>query len=102
MFPNEIGEGKKKLESMLKGKRKILTSLRLPVEISNTASSTYVLRSGDQAYMIGGKRENVVEQLETLQEIGVEYLVCFFGDKSYEFVASQVTMFAKEVMPSFT
>jgi biotin operon repressor len=73
----------------------------LPVEISETAASIYSLSSGEQAYMLGGKREAVVKEVEKLQEAGVEHLICFFGNKPYDFVASQAKLFAQEIIPSF-
>jgi len=99
--PSQISEGKRILDSLLQGKRKITISVRLPVEISETAASIYSLSSGEQAYMLGGKREAVVKEVEKLQEAGVEHLICFFGNKPYDFVASQAKLFAQEIIPSF-
>jgi len=100
LSPSQILEGREKLESLLK-RRKITISLRVPAEISSTATSTYTLSSGEKAYMLGGKREDIVREIEKLQEAGVEHLICGFGDKPYDFVASQATAFAKEIIPSF-
>jgi len=99
--PSQISEGKKTLDSLLGGKRKVTISARLPAEISDTASSTYSLSSGEKAYMLGGTREAVVEEIEKLRQAGVEHLICYFGNKPYDFVASQAKLFAQEVIPSF-
>jgi probable F420-dependent oxidoreductase len=100
--PSQISEGKKLLDSILQGKRKITISVRLPAEISETATSTYSQSSGEKAYMLGGKREAVISEVEKLEEAGVEHLVCYFGNKPYDFVASQAKLFANEIIPSFT
>jgi probable F420-dependent oxidoreductase len=100
--PSQMSEGRERLNSLLKGKRKPIISVRLPTEISNTASTSYSLTSGERAYMLGGKLEGVVREMEKLRNAGVEHLVCFFGNKPYDFVASQATLFAKEIIPSFT
>ena len=98
--PSQISEGKEKLKKFTKG-RNLTISLRLPAEISDTATSSYTLSSGEKAYMLGGKRENVVHEIEKLQDAGVDHLICFFGDQPYDFVATQATKFAKEIIPSF-
>ncbi len=101
LSPAQIADGRKKLSPLLKGKQ-LKIAVRLPTEISDTASSHYKLSSGEEAYMLGGKREAVVQEIEKLEEAEVEHLVCFFGDKPYDFVAFQASLFAKEVIPSFS
>jgi len=100
--PKEIAAGKRKLESFMGANRNIVLSVRLPVEISETASTSYALSSGEQAYMLGGSREQVVRELEAFRETGLDYMVCYFGNKPYEFIESQATQFAKDIIPSFS
>jgi probable F420-dependent oxidoreductase len=99
--PSEISQKRAELESILKGKRKVTTSVRLPVEISPRASSEYKLTSGETAYMLGGTRSAVIKETEALERAGVEYLVCYFGNRPYDFVSSQASLFANEIMACF-
>jgi len=102
LSPKEIVAGRKKLKSFIKDDRKIVTCVRLPVEISQTASTTYALSSGEQAYMLGGTREQILRELEAFREAGLDHLICFFGNKPYEFVESQARQFAENIIPSFS
>jgi probable F420-dependent oxidoreductase len=101
LSPSQISSSSESLNALLRGERKLVVSVRLPVEISDTASNTFTMTSGEKAYMLGGKRNDVVRETEKLKDAGVEHLVCFFGNKPYDFVASQATLFAKEIIPSF-
>lgn len=102
LSPNEVVAGKKTLEFLTKGGRDIVISVRLPTEISESASTTYALSSGEQAYMLGGSKEHIVNELEAFQQAGLHDLICFFGNKPYEFVESQARQFARDIMPSFS
>jgi len=99
--PSQIAEGKKTLDSLLRGRRKVTISVRLPTEVSATATSTYSLSSGEKAYMLGGTREAVANEVEKLRDAGVEHIICYFGNKPYDHVVSQARVFAQEVIPSF-
>lgn len=101
LSPNELARGTAKLNSIMKEKRKIVMSVRVPVKISSSATTTYSLSSGEQAYMIGGTREAVVREIEAFQQVGLNHLICYYGNESYDRVESQATLFAKEIMPSF-
>jgi probable F420-dependent oxidoreductase len=101
LSPKELGKGKENLNSILKGQRKVSLSVRVPVKISPSAGTTYSLSSGEQAYMIGGTREVVVQEIEAFQQAGLNHLICYFGNEPYDQVASQATLFAKGIMPSF-
>jgi probable F420-dependent oxidoreductase len=101
LSPKEFTEGKEKLNSILKGKRKVTFSVRVPVKVSPTAKTTYTLSSGEQAYMVGGEREAVVREIEAFKQAGLDHLVCYFGNEPYEQLADQTRVFAKEIMPSF-
>lgn len=102
LSPDEIVAGKRTLESFTKGDRDIVITARLPVEISESAPTTYAQSSGEQAYMLGGSRQQIVKELEAFREAGLDHLVCFFGNKPYEFVDSQARQFAKDIIPSFS
>jgi len=102
LSPKELGEEKKKLNSIMKPNRKVTITLRVPVTISSSAATSYSLSSGEKAYMIGGTREAVIKEIEAFKEAGLEHLVCYFGNEPYDKIASQATLFAKEIMPSFT
>jgi probable F420-dependent oxidoreductase len=99
--PNEFIQGKEKLNSILKGERKVTMSVRVPVKISPTAKTTYTMSSGDQAYMVGGASEAVVREIEAFEHAGLDHLVCYFGNEAYEQVAAQASLFAEEIIPSF-
>ncbi len=87
---------------MMKERRKIDVSVRVPVKISASASTTYSLSSGEQAYMIGGERKAVVHEIEAYKETGLDHLVCsMIGNESYDEIENQTTLFAKEIIPSF-
>jgi probable F420-dependent oxidoreductase len=101
LSPKEFVQGKEKLKSIMKSERKITLSVRVPVEISPSASTTYTMGSGEQGYMVGGNREAVVREIETFEQAGLEHLVCYFGNQPYQHVVTQATLFANEVMPSF-
>jgi len=102
LSPEELHQGKKKLDSIVKQDRKITITVRVPVKISASATTSYSLSSGEQAYMIGGAREAVTKEIEAFKEAGLEHLVCYFGNEPYDAIASQASLFAKEIIPSFS
>lgn len=102
LSPKELGQGKKKLDSIMKQDRKVTITVRVPVTVSPSATTSYSLSSGEQAYMIGGAREAVIKEIEAFKEAGLDYLVCYFGNEPYDKIASQATLFAKEIIPSFS
>jgi probable F420-dependent oxidoreductase len=99
--PKQLAQGKEELNSIMKQKRPIAMSVRVPVKISASATTTYSLSSGEQAYMLGGPRETVVREIEAFEQAGVGHLICYFGNEPYDQIASQATLFAKEVISSF-
>lgn len=101
LSPKEFAQGKEKLNSILKNERKITMSVRVPVKISSSATTKYNLSSGEQAYMLGGERQEVLREIEAFEHAGLHHLVCYFGNEAYEQVAAQATLFAKEIIPSF-
>jgi probable F420-dependent oxidoreductase len=102
LSPKELSEGKKKLDSILNQGRKVTITVRVPVAISSSGTTSYSLSSGEQAYMIGGTRETVVQEIEAFKRSGLDHLVCYFGNEPYDKIASQATLFAKEIIPSFS
>ena len=99
LSPKEFAQGKGELDSILKGEREVELSVRVPVKISPSASTSYTMSSGDQAYMLGGGREAILREIEAYEHAGLDHLVCYFGNEPYEAVASQTTLFAKEILP---
>jgi len=101
LSPKELARGKAELDSISKQKRRISISVRVPVKLSALAGTTYSLSSGEQAYMIGGKHEAIVNEVEKYKDAGLDHLICYFGNEPYDEVASQTSLFGREVMPSF-
>jgi len=101
LSPKELVQGKEKLDALTKRKRKVTVSVRVPVKISPSAGTTYALSSGEQAYMIGGTRQAVLDEVEKFKQAGLDHLICYFGNESYDEVASQLALFGREVVPSF-
>jgi hypothetical protein len=52
--------------------------------------------------MIGGARDPVTKEIEAFKEAGLEHLVCYFGNEPYDEIASQASLFAREIIPSFS
>ena len=101
LSPKELIQGKEKLDSLLKGKRKVSVSVRVPVKISSSADTKYTLSSGEEAYMIGGTRQAVLREIELFKQAGLDHLICYFGNDPYAEVASQASLFGREVITSF-
>ena len=101
LSPKQLAQGKQKLDSLMKQKRRISLSVRVPVKISASANTTYSLSSGEQAYMIGGARDAVVREIGMFKQTGLDHLICYFGNEKYDEVASQASLFGREVIPSF-
>src|SRR5208337_813209 len=101
LSPKELAQGKEKLDSLMKRKRKVSLSVRVPVKISPLAGTTYALSSGEQAYMIGGTRPAVLGEIEKFKQAGLDHLICYFGNEPYDEVSSQAALFGKEIIPSF-
>lgn len=101
LSPKQLAQGKQKLDSLMKQKRRISISVRVPVKVSASANTTYSLSSGEQAYMIGGARDAVVREIGMFKQTGLDHLICYFGNEKYDEVASQASFFGREVIPSF-
>jgi hypothetical protein len=85
----------------MKRKRKVSVSVRVPVKISPSAGTKYRLSSGEEAYMIGGTLQAVLGEIELFKQAGLDHLICYFGNEPYPEVASQASLFGREVIPSF-
>lgn len=75
-------------------------SLRIHVDIDGK-TSPYSASSGESRDVITGTADHAISRIEDYQSLGVEHLVCYFGDVDLKDLNEKITQFAEQVLPSF-
>jgi len=94
-----FSRGAQKIRSMLGERRQFTLSLRIHVDL-NGKTEPYHAPGGEFRDVIVGNREQVVRTIEKYREVGLEHLVCYFGDTDLEQLKGKMKQFATEVATS--
>jgi probable F420-dependent oxidoreductase len=97
---DEFQERVKELRK-LAGKREVLISTRMSIDLEGKAARLTINPAGERRVVWGGLPDAVMGSLREYGEAGLEYLVAYFGDKEPDMYISDMREFAKAAFPKF-
>jgi len=75
-------------------------SLRIHVDLDGKTEA-YAASSGEPRSVISGNKKQAVEAITQYQTVGLQHMVCYFGDIGLAKLKKQMTQFAKAIIPAF-
>lgn len=80
--------------------RQVELTMRQTV-IFSRSRKTYLSPTGEKRRYLVGTVDDIINDIERYEDIGLSQLICWFGDIKDEKLKEQIKIFAKEVMQSF-
>ena len=97
---NAYRRGVEKIKANLSKGKEFTFSLRIHVDLDGK-TEPYAASSGEPRSVISGNKKQAVEAITEYRAVGLQHMVCYFGDVGLTKLKKQMNQFAKTIIPAF-